>query len=380
MSILRRRRPEKRAISYQDVWGSGGPWPANTSTAGEKVTEESALGLSAVWASVNLLASVVSSLPMDVLTGSGPTARPVEPTPDLIRAPSMKVTRREWVYQAMVSMLVHGNAYGYVVSRDRMLRPTAVEWLHPSSVSVEERGALELPTYSLSGSRVPTEDVWHLRAFTQPGSAIGMAPLDRHRETLGLGLAARKYGAQFFASGAHPSALLYSDQPVTEEQALTIKQRFKLAVKGRDVFVAGAGLKYQQTQTPPNESQFLETQDRMDLAAARAFGVPPEMIGVAAAGKGSVTYANREQRSADFLTYSVNHWLVKFEDALTAALPRPQYVKFNTGALLMSDLQTRYAAYAVALAGAPFLDVDEVRALENRPPLARDLPQQIAGE
>lgn len=370
------RKPdnEARAISYQDVFGTGGEWPQRTSSAGEKVTETSALGLSAVWASVNLLAGIVSSLPIDVLTGVGPNARPVDPAPTLVREPSLKVTRREWVYQAMVSLLIHGNAYGYVLGRDNLLRPTAVEWLHPSSMRVEEDGALSLPRYYVGGEKVDTEDVWHLRAFPSPGSAIGMAPLDMHRETFGLGLAARRYGADFFASGAHPSALLYTDQPVPQDTADTLKVRFKAAVKGREPLVAGAGLKYQQMQTAPNESQFLETRDQIAVEVARSFGIPPEMIGVAAAGKGSITYANREQRSADFLTYSVNQWLVKFEDALTAALPRPQYAKFNTGALLMSDLSTRYASYSVALAGMPFLDVDEVRALENKPPMPKPDP------
>jgi phage portal protein BeeE len=60
---------------------------------------------------------------------------------------------------------------------------------------------------------------------------------------------------------------------------------------------------------------------------------------------------------------------VLIQEVLTAAVPQPQYVRFNTGALLRSDLQTRYASYATALA-AGFLTVDEVRELEDRPPLA----------
>ena len=55
---------------------------------------------------------------------------------------------------------------------------------------------------------------------------------------------------------------------------------------------------------------------------------------------------------------------------MNGLLPRGQYVKFNTGALLRTDLKTRYESYALALAGPqPWLTVDEVRELEDREPI-----------
>lgn len=365
MTLFRARpRPsrELRAFTAADLWGDA-HWPGEVSS-GEHVTESTALGLPAVWACVDLLSGLVASLPVDALTG---VARPVEPAPILLREPSARLSSGEWMAQAMVSLLIYGNAYGLVTDRDRMGRPVRVEWLPPATVVVDDRNVAAPPTYSVNGES--TGRIWHLRAFTVPGSAVGVAPLDRHKETVGLGLAARRYGAQYFGANAHPSALLYTDAEVTEAQAVTLKERFKAAVRKREVFVAGAGVKYQQTQTAPNESQYLETQDRIAAEVARIFGVPSELIGVAqSGGQSSVTYANREQRAADFLMFHLNRWLSRLEEALTSALPRPQYVKFNTGALLRSDLFTRYQSYAIGL-DKGFLTVDEVRALEDRPPL-----------
>jgi phage portal protein BeeE len=92
------------------------------------------------------------------------------------------------------------------------------------------------------------------------------------------------------------------------------------------------------------------------------------MIGSEAGG--SLTYANVEQRDLDFLKYGVGPKITRLESALTGLLPRGQYVKFNTGALLRTDLKTRYESYALALAGPqPWLTVDEVRDLEDREPI-----------
>jgi phage portal protein BeeE len=83
---------------------------------------------------------------------------------------------------------------------------------------------------------------------------------------------------------------------------------------------------------------------------------------------GSMTYANVEQRNIEFLTYSVAPWLKRIEDAMFPLLPGAKYVRFNTGALLRTDLATRYQAHAVGIA-AKFLTPDEARAFEEMPPL-----------
>jgi hypothetical protein len=107
------------------------------------------------------------------------------------------------------------------------------------------------------------------------------------------------------------------------------------------------------------------------------------MIGAATSGS-SVTYANREQRAADWLTYGLVPYLVPVEEALSALIPAEQRVKANVSAVLRSDLKTRYESYAIAL-DKNFLSVDEVRNLEDRKPMppstdgssARDIAELI---
>ena len=57
-------------------------------------------------------------------------------------------------------------------------------------------------------------------------------------------------------------------------------------------------------------------------------------------------------------------------------MPKPQRVRFNTDALLRSDLKTRYEAHAIALSNG-FLTVDEVRQLEDMPPMGGDVAPAV---
>lgn len=373
---------EKRAISYQDVWGSGDYWPMREAFSKVDVNDDSALGLSAVLRSVQLLSDTVSSLPIHAYRGSGASRVRIPSQPRLITDPSMVLTLNEWLGQAMVSLLLHGNAYGIVLTRDGLGVPTSVEWVSPRHVSIDRNSSLVLPTYRLSGEPIPAEDVLHIRGFMKPGAVAGSAPLLMQRETIGLGIAAQKFGAQWFGDGAHPSSVLTSDAAIDKAQSDTIKARFMEAIRGkREPAVLGAGVKYQQIQVAANESQFLETHVAVVNDVARAFGIPAEMIGGGGQGS-SLTYSNREQSAIDFLTFSVNPWLVRIERSISARLPDGQFVKFNPDALLRTDTKTRYEAHQTALEGH-FLTIDEVRALEDRRPLDIDEmfpPSRVTGQ
>ena len=91
------------------------------------------------------------------------------------------------------------------------------------------------------------------------------------------------------------------------------------------------------------------------------------MLGLRQTGA-SLTYQNVEQRGFEFIRWTLLPWTVRLERALTALLPRPQYVKFNTSSFLRADTAARYAAYSVGI-GSKFLLPDEVREKEDLPPL-----------
>lgn len=365
MSLLRRvvGAPEARDVSLSEALaklrGVG-------VSAGVSVSEESAMRHAAVWACMRLISEAIGQLPVGAHRKIGDIRQPVDPQPQLLVDPSARVSLPEWIGQGVVSVLQSGNTYGVVAARDRLMHPTQIELVAPRTVTVRQTGSGS-PDYRVSGTPIAAEDMFHVRGFSLPGEVVGLSPIAHARETIGLGLAAEKFGAGVFGKGGHPTGILKSDQVLDPAKAEEAKLRFKRAVDGGDIAALGAGLSYESIQMTLEDAQFLETQRWSVLQIAKFFGVPPEMIGAAPEGS-SVTYANREQRALDFVTFALMPWIVRFEAALTRMLPRGQFVKFNTSALLRADTLTRYQAHAIGIKNR-FLLPDEAREKEDRPPL-----------
>lgn len=342
-------------------WLGGGGYP---------VSSEMAMRHATVWACVRIIADVVSTLPIDVLTGDPVTGatKTVDPTPTKITTPSAYATRLQWLWQVMASLLLRGNAYGMISAIDRLGYPSQVDLLPPEQIQVI-KGDDGKKRFRVAGNTdlLTTSDVWHLPGPQLPGALEGLSPIRFASRTIGLGLDAEQWGSDYFRNGIHPTATFQSEQTIKDDQAEEIKKRVKRAQSNRDLVVLGAGGKLVPWQLDPAESQFLETQRVNAVAIAQIFGVPPEMIGEAARGS-SITYANREQRAQDFLNNAVNQWLTRLEEALSAWFPRGTYIKFNTGALLRSDLLTRYQADQIAIQTG-FMLRSEARALEDWPPI-----------
>lgn len=338
------------------------------------VDADTAMRHTAVWACLRLVAGTVSSLPIDVVKESG-TVRKEVPAPGIIASPSALVSAATWREQLITSAMLRGNAYALVTVVDRAGYPQAAEVLHPDRVAgrvVDGRIALTLD--GEPHEVWPRGDIIHMPAFTVPGSPFGLSVIDYAATVIGGGLAAERFGADFFTSGAVPSAVLSSDQVLTPQQADEAKARFVNSASGREPAVLGANLRYQQIQVRPDESQFLESMRFSGEQICRLFLVAPEMIGLASSGS-SVTYANREQRMQDFLTITLGPWVARLQDTLTSLVPRGQVARVRTAALLRADIASRYSVYESAArigrmtGGRMPLTVDEMRALEDLPPL-----------
>lgn len=352
--------------------GSVGPAPQ---IVGNRVRRsEHALRRIAVFASVNLIAGVTSSLPIGGFTGTGSTRRPVPLPPFFTDPDGSGQGFGDWLYQVLWSWCLRGNAYGEIVEVDGVGRPARIVLQHPDLVSqspvLQPDGTYRVQWW-FGGRQVDRDRVWHRRMFPVPGHPLGLSPIALHASTIGLGLSAEAFGARWFEDGGHPSAILQNEQSqiVSQEQANTVKQRFLQSIRGtREPVVLGAGWKYQAVQIAPNESQFLDTQKYTAAECARIFGPGmPEILGYETGG--SLTYTNVEQRSLDLLKYTLNRYFTRVEDVLsTDVLARPRFLKLNRGALLETDLLTRYRAHELALRNR-FTVVNEVRELEDMTPV-----------
>lgn len=356
----RRRRDEQRAISYQDVWGSGG------NTLGTRSdTMHSALALVPVFAATRLLTETIASLPLQQFRRVGESRRQMN-LANLLQDPTAYGTQYEWIQRAMASLVLRGNAYGYVTEYDDNVLPRRVEWLNPDEVGVKDNRTVAVPQWFWMGREVDGSRFLHVPGQVLPGYVLGLSPISYYAATIDTGILAKEFGRDWFQNGSIPAAVLTGSGRIDEAGAEKVKKIFRRAARNRDVAVMGGDYKYEPITVPPNESQFLATMQATVNEVASIYGIPAERIG--GTSSSSRTYANREQDAIDFVTYSLGPYLVKLETALSQLLPDGQYVKFNVDALTRADIKTRYESHDLALRGG-WLNRDEVRRLEDLPPL-----------
>jgi len=329
-------------------------------------TAESALQAVAVWATADLIASLCSELPVDVFRGSGSDRKRLG-TPWWLEDPDGDGHGLEdWRYRVMMSWLLRGNAYGHVLERSPSGFLRQVDLFHPDQVSVSVEDGR--PRWAVAGQDAP-RDFLHRRVNPVAGYVLGLSPIHLAAVSVGVQLSSVRYGAQWFADGAHPNALLTnSEVPLDDKQIRAVKDKFLAALRGtREPLVYGKGWDYKPIQVTPEESQFLQTQGYSAAECCRLFGPGyAEILGYESGG--SLTYSNVVDRDLHLLKYSLDKWLRRLERLLSEFLPRPQYVRLNRDALLATSTMQRYQAHASALQNR-WRTVNEIRDLEDLPPV-----------
>lgn len=353
-------------------WGNTAPpAPAGVrdSLAALTASSEVSLQTVAMWSAADLITSLGSELPIDVLRGSG-ASKKVLSTPSYLQDPGGDgYGAEDWIAQLLMSWVLRGNVNGRVLawSRDsESAWPTQIQLIHPDRVS----GCYDAdgrPEWRVSGMEVPAGQMWHRRVHTIPGRLVGLSPVQYQASTLGLSLSATRFGLDWFSEGAHPSAILQSSSPLNKDRATGAKQAFLQAVRGREPVALDGTWEYKQIQINPEESQFLETNKFSQAQVARIFGPGmAEVLGYESGG--SLTYSTVEGRSQHLLVYALNKWLRRVERVLTSMLPRGQYARLNRSALLEPTVLDRWRVYQLQL-GTKARAINEVRDDEDWPPV-----------
>lgn len=379
---LARRSVESRVFMPS---GSGDPWaiPTNGSlaavtTSGIPVTESTAMSLLSVNACVRILSQTLANLPFQAvrLGGvSGNTKTPVAVQPMIMTDPfggemtPGMVKRREGMVQMMVSLLLRGNAYALITSRDKNGRPNRLRVIHPDRVScgwVSEG----VRAYEVDRKPVPTDSMMHIVGMSYPESPTGISVIQAARNSIGLGLAAEMFGSRFFGSGAHMSGIIEIEADLDKERARQLKDSFMSSHGGvqnsHTVGVLSGGARWTPISVTPDDAQFLGTRSYQTSEIAMLFGVPPHLI--MQTDKTTSWGTGIEQQSMNFLTYTMQWWVGVFEDAFTSALVNGQQAYMDVSALLRTDEAGRYAVYSAARAAA-ILTTNEIRDREGYAPI-----------
>lgn len=367
---------ERRALSFQTMWGSGADLADVSNTeAGVRVTQSSALALTATYACVALLADTVSSLPVGTFRRQG-GARVPEAQPEWMFQPEAGNPSSSWdshIAEVMVSLLLDGNAFIYTGRDDngevidlRVLDPALVEPKVVNGQSLfEVRGA------NGQSSILDSFAMRHIWRIRQPGKLRGLSPIEAARQTLGKTLAAESFGARFFGSGANLSGVILAKQKMDAQSADELKAKFAAKYGGvsrsHGVGVLDGEADWKPLSVSPEQAQFLATLDKGDEDVARLFRVPPPLAGITKPG--AMAYASVEALLIAFEKFTVRPYVEAIETSYRPLLPPGVYLKLNTNGLLRGDFKSRMEGYSSGVQGGYMLR-SEARSLEDLPPVA----------
>jgi phage portal protein, HK97 family len=353
-------------------------------TSGKTVNERTALQTTAVYACVRILSETIASLPLHVYRYTeGGKAKDTEHVlyTLLHDEPNPDMTSFVFRETLMSHLLIWGNAYSQIL-RDRSGQVIGLYPLLPDQMSVHrsEKGKLfyvynryeeDNPNFQEKGSIVLSqEEVLHIPGLGFDG-LIGYSPIALAKNAVGMTLACEEYGASFFSNGANPGGVL--EHPGILKDPGKVRDSWNAVYQGtrnaHKVAVLEEGMSYKQIGIPPEEAQFLETRKFQINEIARLFRIPPHMVG----DLEKSSFSNIEQQSLEFVKYTLDPWVVRFEQALKKSLLLPEekkthFIKFNVDGLLRGDYQSRMNGYAIGRQNG-WLSTNDIRELEELNPI-----------
>lgn len=351
------------------------------STAGKNVNERSAMQMTAVYACVRILSEAVAGLPLHLYryNSSGGKEKAIDhPLYSLLHdEPNPEMTSFVFRETLMTHLLLWGNAYAQIIRNGK----GEVLYLYPlmpnkMQVDRDEKGRIYY-TYSRSTDeanakagesnvKLTPDDVLHIPGLGFDG-LVGYSPIAMAKNAIGMAIACEEFGAKFFANGASPSGVL--EHPGILKDPEKVRNSWNAAYGGSSnahkVAVLEEGMKYSPISISPNEAQFLETRKFQINEIARIFRVPPHMVG----DLEKSSFSNIEQQSLEFVKYTLDPWVIRWEQSLSRALftkdeKKELFFKFNVEGLLRGDYQSRMTGYATARQNG-WMSANDIRELEN---------------
>ncbi len=357
----------------------------NRAAAGVQVTAESAMRVSAVFACVRLIAGAIASLPLHQYERTADGRKRTENAPYwwlLNEQPTARFSAASFWENMSTHQQLRGDGFAYI-ARNRMgdikefipLPHTAV---NVRRVKTADSDRLRYDIQDVDTWGADQDDMLHFPCFGFNGLRSMSVIQWAARNAAGNAIAMDEYSGRFFAGGAHPSIVLQSDKSMSPKAITDLREAFAAKYSGVEnahslPLVLTEGLKASNLSLSAEDSQLLEARKFQVIDIARAFGVPPHMIGETSA---STSWGSGiEAMSRAFVTFSLQSHLVRIEQEINRKLFRTAkyFVEFNRDALLEGDSKGQ-ADYFRAAIGGPgtgpgWMPVDEVRKLKNLPPL-----------
>tara|TARA_R110000868_G_scaffold217091_4_gene467214 strand:- start:1916 stop:3028 length:1113 start_codon:yes stop_codon:yes gene_type:complete len=290
-----------------------------------------------------------------------------------VTKPDVDTTKEAFYGALIVSLLLDGNAF-IRVFRDNQGQPINLVVLNPSKVEIQ-RNKLGRVMFHYEGDKnlLNSSDILHIPDVVRPGHIRGTSRVDALKDNFGLAMALESYASRFFGQGVTMAGHIEFPGNLSPEQAKELSESFSTRHggfrKSHKVGILSAGAKFVSDQLDNDKSQFIDSRRMAVEDVARAFNIPPHLLGL----PGTNTYSSVEQNNIGFVTHTIRPIVSKMESALSgllSTLPGGEnaFIRFTMDGLLRGDANSRFTSYSTGIQ-AGYLTVNDVRRFEDLSPI-----------
>lgn len=373
--------PSSDSIKMFEIFGDP------KTAAGAVVNEKTAMRVSAVYACVSLIAGSIAQLPLPIYQRVGETRERIEHDYWWILnerfSPNWPATAG---WEFLVSqVLLRGDGLAYIVRNRRGEMTGLIPWprdrvdiLEQERTSPRELRRLQYTFHDDKGYFVADEaDVLHLRGFGFNGCHSMSVIQWGARNGIGIAIEGDEHAGKFFSEGGKPEVAIKAPGEMTPTQQEQFREAWVAKYGGvqgnrRIPLILTEGLEISELTMSAVDQQLLESRQWQVVDIARAFGVPPHMIGETT--KATSWGSGIESLGIGFVKYTLGVHLKRCKDELNSKLwaTSRTFTEHNVDGLMAGDSKAQAEYFSKALGGPGtqgWMSVDEVRRIKNLAPM-----------
>jgi HK97 family phage portal protein len=374
----------ERAVSAESDLSNPAPWlydalGSSPTSTGISITPENSLQFSAVYACVNVIADQLASFPKGIYKWVNERERQSKfdhPLQYLVDTePNEFYSAFDFWHSITASVLLWGNGFAKIV-RDQEYNVTGFWFYHPSEITIYYGmvGNQWILFYQVNetNERIPQRDMLHFKGLAFDGVQGKSVIAAFAKESIGLSVAAEKFGAKFFGNDTLMTKYLSHPAALSEDAKKYLQQSWQTSNAGLEnafkLKILEEGMKLENVGIPPEQAQFIATRQHQVEEICRWFKVQPHLIQHLLRS----TNNNIEQQGIEFVTMTLTPWVTRFENELNRKIftekeKKKLYLKFNMNSLLRGDITARTAFYSKMFEIGAY-SPNDIRELEDRNP------------
>lgn len=354
--------------------------------SGAIVNEHTALRVSAVYSCVSLIAGSIAQLPLPIYQRVNDVRERVDHDYWwLLNEQACPIWTATAFWEFIVAqMLLRGDGIAYLARNRAGAVTSIIPW--PRSRVLIERilsGDPRTPDrlrYYFQGDEgyfgADQDDVLHFPGFGFDGIHSMSVIQWGARNGIGIAIRGDEHAGKFFSQGGKPEIVVKVPGEMTPKMQDSFREAWVAKYSGNGPnatpLILTEGLDTKELTMTAVDQQLLESRQWQVIDIARAFRVPPHMIGETS--KSTSWGTGIEQQGIGFVTYTLGTHLKRFKDELNRKLFRTQtyFVEHNVDSLMAGDSKAQAEYFSKALGGPGtqgWMYVNEVRRLKNLPPI-----------